>query len=420
MKLFKCISYSFVVLIIFVGCYDNNEKNVKVADYNAKIASIHQLSSQNKSYVSEVFSDNLILIAGDKNIELVNISSGNKKSSSRLNFKKPEFGINNKLKSISRSSTDSEIVSEDKPEIYSMLKLEDGILVGGKFNIVNGQEKENLVKLKFDGSIDNSFIGNVKGAVFKIVQVKDAIYIAGHIGGYNLKEANGIVKVDMFGVQDDNYNPFKEYLYTTINDIVEIDNKILLLAGSFFNDEKVLEEKNIDSIKDKVKSVMAIDLVGNIDEEYSNKFIDINKESFSIEKDDKNKRVYIGGNFEIYKNEKKYINLVRYSFEGILDESFYVEELYGRVYDIKIDGSTVIAGGDFVSALKDSNVRSLIILDENGNTVSTDLTTDCASIYTINIMNKSIVLTGDGNYTIGGANYENNIVLNLNYDKEEK
>jgi hypothetical protein len=61
------------------------------------------------------------------------------------------------------------------------------------------------------------------------------------------------------------------------------------------------------------------------------------------------------------------------------------------------------------------HTRSFYIADLTGQTISVDNFEVDSDIYSIEMYNGNLVLTGDGNYSLNGKSYTNNI--NLQFDK---
>jgi len=376
-------------------------------------------------YSSLVLGENTVLMAAEDGMLLTKIDIGlNDASSSKQfknigsNFNIPSFKSYEQiekqflLKTVDSNETNTTDETPDNPKIYSMLKLTDGILIGGKFAMVNGIEKDNLVKLKYDGSIDNSFSGSIIGAVYKMLKIESNIYIAGVFGGYNDNEAYSIIKINPQGISDTNFLPFKDYFLAKINDIEAYGSDKLILAGTFIKEITVEDENTSkEELLTMTKSILIIDKNGNILDEESNKFNDIRNEAFSIVKDEN--RLYIAGDFEFIKKTVLYNNLVAYSFDGEHDESFSIDKLNGMIFDLSVSEDKIIFGGDFIAEDDNSTNRSFYIVDKMGKTIKIDNFTSDADIYNIDVYNGNIIISGEGEFKVNDQNFANSIMLKI-------
>ncbi|MDD2451496.1 MAG: hypothetical protein PHU11_01020 [Dysgonamonadaceae bacterium] len=420
----KLLGVLFASFVILQGCVnEETSSNNKVANVQV----VEELKNKN-IYSSVSLGNDSLLMAGQNGMSLINIDSDISLSTkstknSSLGFKIPRFASHDQLvKSVSAKSTSSMDTNTtnkenpsneiDEPKIYTMLTLDDGILIGGKFASVNGIPKDNLVKLNYDGSINESFQGNTFGAVYKIIKVGDNIFISGIFGGYNDSEAYSIVKIDNNGNANSTFLPFKEYTLAKINDMISYDDKIIV-TGTFVKDASSADENSTsEELISITKSLFVLDQNGQILEEESNKFSDLKNEIFSIAKDDD--RLYIAGDFEFTKNETIYNNLVAYTFDGIHDENFKIEKLNGMIFDVALLKDMIVFGGDFMSEESNTTSRSFYIVDKEGQTIQVNNIVSDADIYNIDVYNENIIVSGEGEFKINDQSFSNSIILNIN------
>jgi len=413
----KKISLSVGISLILIGlsgCQNNKDIKSMVSN-SVDITSIRSLSDKKNIYTSTLLSEDTILIAGENGMSLaymdtsgVNIKYKNKFLKKKNDFKIPIFKLKTEIKKEYKSTTD--IQDEDKAKIYSILKIDDGILIGGKFSHVNDQEKDNIVKLKYDGSIDQDFNASTMGAVYKILNVNKSIYLAGVFGAYNDNEAYSIVKIDSKGKMDTSFQPFKDYFLVKINDMESYNNK-LILGGTFIKSIDSLDENATEAeVLNNTKSIVIIDEEGQILEKDSNQFNKITNEVFAIEKDDD--RIYFAGDFRFLYNNTLYNNLIAYKLNGEFDTSFKVPKMHGMVFDVAIDDDRIIFGGDFTS--NDHFNRSFYIVDKQGNIIQINNINIDADIYNIDVYQGNILISGEGIFKLNNKDFNNSIVLEIN------
>lgn len=83
--------------------------------------------------------------------------------------------------SVDPSWLGSTTITGGPPEIYSIALQSDGkVIIGGRFNTVNGLDQKNLARLNSDGSFDSSFVKKVNSLVHSVVvQANDKIIVGG-------------------------------------------------------------------------------------------------------------------------------------------------------------------------------------------------------------------------------------------------
>lgn len=418
-KLTSILGIAFASTLVFQGCQES-KKEIS-SPVVVSIQEVESLKSKN-IYSSIALGESTVLMAGENGMLLANIDIGvegvpNSKQFKNISnsFKIPNFKSYEQIESKRMAKiVDSNETEEtpDNPKIYSMLKLQDGILIGGKFATVNGIAKDNLVKLNYDGSINNDFNGSTVGAVYKMIEMNNDIYVAGIFGGYNNNEAYSIVKISSKGAADTTFLPFKDYFLTKINDIETYGSDKLILAGTFIKEITVEDENTTkEELLTMTKSILILDINGNILEEESNKFNILRNETFSIAKDDE--RLYIAGDFDFIKNTKLYNNLVAFSLDGILDNTFKIDKLNGMIFDVALSDDKIIFGGDFIAEDDNSTNRSFYIVDKNGKTIQVDNLVSDADIYNVDVYNGNIIISGEGEFKVNDKSFANSIMLKI-------
>jgi uncharacterized delta-60 repeat protein len=124
--------------------------------------------------------------------------------------------------------------------IYSLIELCDGkILVGGNFTSFNNNQRNNLVRLNSDGSLDNTFITGQgpDGSVLELVEGPDGKVLIG--GGFNSYDGNNsvnIARLDNDGTFDGSFRSIINNSNNTgaVYSIALVDNDKVLVGGIFY------------------------------------------------------------------------------------------------------------------------------------------------------------------------------------------
>jgi len=399
-------------LSVISGCNSSGNGKAESTTVNEAKA----LVQQKNVYTSTSIGNGNILFGGENGLSIVNTSNSESSQKMANSFNLPTFESSNEVfkrtdgvayyKSDEGNNTETE-----KSKIYSMLNVDDGILIGGSFASVNGVEKHNLVKLNFDGTINNEFNGNVGGTVNKIIKIEDSVFIAGTIGAYNNNEAYGLIQIDTNGKSNNQFLPFQDYMFTKINDMIQLDNENIMLAGTFIKD--ALEEdqnKSQEELIELSRTIIVLNKEGFINNELTEKFSDLKNEVFALSVSEG--KVYIAGDFHLSKGDKKYNNLVSYSLDGSFDEGFQIEKLFGMIFDVAIHDNKVLFAGDFLIDADDST-RSFYVVDKSGKTIKIENMNIDADIYNIDVYNESIIMSGEGEFKVSGKKFQNGLVLKL-------
>jgi hypothetical protein len=414
MDIVKSIVPIFFGLSLMTGCNStgDNIENTKIT-----VSEVKPLVQQKNVYASASIGNGNILFGGENGLSITNISDSTNTQKLASSFNIPTFESSNELfkrvdgKELYKSN-DGNATQPEKSKIYSILQVDDGILVGGSFASVNGVEKHNLVKLNFDGTVNNEFKSDVGGSVYKIIKNKSNLYVTGVIGSYNDKEAYSVVQLDLNGKINEGFLPLKDYMFAKINDIAILDNEYLVLAGTFVKEASESDQnKTQEELLNLTTTVLVVDRKGNINTELSTKFSKIKNEVFALDISDD--RLYIAGDFDFTEDNQKYNNLVAFDLDGNFDKDFKIEKLHGMIFDIEVLGNKIIFGGDFLVD-NDDSTRSFYIVNKSGETIKIDNFSTDADIYNIDTYKGSIILSGEGEFTIKDKNFENLIILNLN------
>jgi len=397
------ILFSCLLVLLVSGC--QNDDNQRTSTQVVSISEASQLSKSSNVYTSSVLDDGTILFGGENGLS-ISYTSNNRDNKS--NFQLPIFLQESDQNSTNRSNDEN----ETKVKIFSIVNSSSGVFIGGSFNNVNGTPRNNLVKLNSNGLVNEDFNNSINGAVFKIIEIdENNLLVAGSFGGYDDNIAHSIAKISKNGVLDKDFIPFNEYLFVKINDVAKLDANKYILAGTFVKEAGETDENTTkEDVISMTSSIVVLNTNGSIDEELTSKFSKIKNEAFVVEVD--NSLVYIGGNFTFSQNDYKYTNLVAFSLDGELNEEFKIETMQGLIFDTKISGDTVIFAGDFLMP-DSSSSRSFYIVDKNGITIKVENFSVDADIYSIDVYEGSLILSGEGNFAINGNDYSNNIALKL-------
>jgi len=399
---------------VFTGC-NSNETNMDVE--NIFVSDGKQLAQQKNVYSSTSIGNGNILFAGDNGMSIINTSTSIDSQKQSMVFKIPSFESDEEVFKKTEGkefykSNDENSTTVDKSRIYSMLNLNDGVIIGGAFATVNGVEKHNLVKLNYDGSINKDFESNVGGVVYKIVKDNKNFYISGVIGSYNEKEAYSIVRTDLNGKLDESFMPFKDYLFSKINDIALLDSEHILVAGTFVKDATEDDANQTEEEMLKLTTtVLVINSDGQIDKKMSDKFTNIKNEVFSLAVDDE--KVYIAGDFRFTVDGVDYNNLVAYSLDGEFDKDFKIEKLHGMIFDMEVFDDKIVFGGDFLIDSDDTTRSFYVVNKDDGRTIKVDNFSADADIYSIDVYNGNLILSGDGEFKVDGESFNNSLMINL-------
>jgi hypothetical protein len=400
-------------LSVMSGC--NNSENGQAT--STTVSEAKPLVNQKNVYASTSIGNGTILFGGENGLSIVNTSDSESSQKMANSFSLPTFESSNEVFKRTDGAAyykldEGNNTEAEKSKIYSMLNVDDGILIGGSFASVNGVEKHNLVKLNFDGTVNSRFKSDVGGSVFKILKNKNTLYVSGIIGSYNEKEAYSIVKLDLNGKMDESFLPLKEYMFAKINDIAILDSEHIVLAGTFVkNATESDQNKTQEELLKLTTTILIVDSKGNVNESLSSKFGNIQNEVFALDVNDD--RLYVAGDFNVMVNGKEYNNLVAYDLDGTFNKDFKITKLHGMIFDVEALDDKVVFGGDFLVD-NDDATRSFYVVNKNGETIKIENFSTDADIYSIDTYNGNIILSGEGNFTIADNSFENSLMLQLN------
>lgn len=195
------------------------------------------------------------------------------------------------------------VLGGERPFIKNIIVQPDGkILIGGRFNNINGQSRSAIARLNSDGSLDVEFVSNAQSLLEDMaIQSDGKILIDGLCAHHDRQIVFPVIRLNPDGSCDSSFQPSStDFLATAIN--VQPDGEIL---------------------------VGSLDYLGRIDangsEDMSFKtyiYPVVNK--IAVQDDGK---VLVGGNFRYLETQKGYQDrdlhgLVRLNADGSVDETF--------------------------------------------------------------------------------------------------
>jgi signal peptidase I len=377
-----------VGLSLITGCNDTSNNVIeKEGELNAT-----PLGEEKISYTTLVTEKGLIITGGKEGIRLESNSINR-----NTTFQVPIFKSKEKL---NRSVSISDV------KIYAIVEQNDGkILIGGNFSSVNGIKANSLVRLNFDGTIDSSFMHdnlNINGEVYTIKVIDEAIFIGGYFNQISDGvTAQGLVKLNMDGSINKVYSELNNNVLSVVNDI-EIANDNIFIAGSFLQ----LEENG--DIKEK--AILKIDSNDIINDEFNLNTNILYGQSFKIVQTD-TENLMIAGDFTLENNQS--LSLLKLDMKGNIEQSSFLSEQQGLIFDMEYKDNTLFIGGDFVINDNGTIVKGFAMYKNEKLIQLKNLNVE-ADIYDITFNKDKIILSGEGNYTINkNDTFQNSIVLNL-------
>ncbi|WP_300622185.1 delta-60 repeat domain-containing protein [Dokdonella sp.] len=210
-----------------------------------------------------------------------------------------------------------------------VLQQADGqLLIAGDFTQVGGVARNQLARLRIDGSLDASFDAALDGAVESLVAQPDGRLL---VGG-SFAQAGGagqpsLARLEASGAIDASFRPVLDAPASTL--ALQADGKVLL--GGWFTEvggqpREYFARLNVD---------------GTLDTTFLAPSFDAPVERIAVQADGK---ILVGGNFSLV-GGAEHLGLVRLDADGSLDATF-VPPVTGPVGGIvpQPDGKTVVAG----------------------------------------------------------------------------
>jgi uncharacterized delta-60 repeat protein len=304
------------------------------------------------------------------------------------------------------------------PSITPTPPLPQKIVVGGAFTTFNGNTRNRLTRLNSDGTEDTSFYTNL-GTAFNsnansiYVQSDTKILVGGNYNIFNGNTRNFLIRLNSDGTEDTGfYTNLGTGFSGTINSVnVQSDGKILV-GGVFTtlngNTRNRLTRVNSDGTEDT-------SFYSNLGTAFNNQVYAI-----AIQSDGK---ILVGGQFtQLNSNTRN--RLLRLNSDGTEDTSFYMNLGTGFSstvvsIDVQSDGKILVGG---IYTTLNGNIRNRLVRLNSDGTEDSAFYTNMGTAFgglinDIRIQSDGKILVG-GNFTTFNGNTRNRL-LRLNSDGTE-
>lgn len=304
-------------------------------------------------------------------------------------------------------------------DVYSIaLQGDQKILVGGGFNVYNGDSVKRIVRLNIDGSIDNTFnIGNGFNYSVQVIklQVDGKILVGGYFTAYNDSVCNRIIRLNPNGSIDTSFQTGSGFNNVVTALAVQADGKII--AGGNFT--------SYDGIG--YNRLIRLNIDGSIDVGFSiGSGCENLVKCIAIQSDNK---ILVGGSFVYYNGSYQY-SLVRLLSNGTKDILFYyrgptgvpsVFMPFGSIYSLLVQSTgRILVGSDSrMTGAYISHLSRLTTIGQEDTTFTGIITLTTPGFNGLNSTAKTICLQSDGKIFSGGdfTNYNGisrNRIVKLN------
>jgi len=270
------------------------------------------------------------------------------------------------------------------------------ILVGGKFNLYNGQAVNNLIQLNADGSLDMDFnIGAGPNNIVSVIRQQNdgCILIGGRFTEYNGVSMNYLARLHSDGSLDDSFQGPAYGFNNWIHEILELSDDKILVGGDFAYAGETTNHYLIRLMSD-----------GNIDTTFNTNFTPVQmgwgfETPFvrRIHVTDDNKYL-VAGSLVIPGNDGRNCVIQLHS-DGTLDEEFEIplmtpfQTIYPGVSELfPLAQGQFLISGSFAS-INGIQYRSTAVLNNNG---TLDTTFDLGELEAFS----GIIQQGDGKILI--------------------
>jgi len=272
-------------------------------------------------------------------------------------------------------------------EVYALTYQKDGkLLIGGKFNYVNGNLRNSIVRLNADGTVDKDFLDSNNGLNGEVYDIKvtnnNDIYIGGYFTAYNsIENVNGLVKINNDGNSLDTIKSLSSnYKLAVVNDIEFMDGLIIL--GGLFVDHA-----------DKESGIIVLNALDNTINKLMTDRLQVTGQVFDT--CIANNSIYVGGKFKENINNSQKANIAIFQKNGdISKDNDTLPNINGYVYDIQINDATTYIAGDFMYKVKAENHDNLLVIKSDNKIAETQLGLK-EKIYSISFFDNAIYLLSD-------------------------
>jgi uncharacterized delta-60 repeat protein len=306
--------------------------------------------------------------------------------------------------------------------IFSIITQTDGkIIIGGRFQSVNGTPRFNIVRLNYDGSVDDSFLisNGTNGDVQKVLLQSDGkIIIGGAFTEVNGVPSNNIARLNQDGSLDQSFSigtgftdagGFGGFNSAVSSMDIQADGKIIVAGGfSQYNGNTLgssLIRLNLDGSFDPT-----FDIYNNIDQNG-------NYASVYLVKIQDDGKIICAGSGGLLSQ------LFRLNDNGTIDNSFNITLGFDSpsINDIKIgsNGTLIIAGG-FTSYNGQSRNHILRLYNDgtldNTFNIGSGINGTYDWVNSISMLTDQSIILGGTFYSYNGNSAHNLIKINSNGD----
>ena len=267
--------------------------------------------------------------------------------------------------------------------VYAIVPLLDGkLLIGGSFTFYNGVEKRGLARLNSDGTLDAGFNGAGTGALGTVQTI--ALDAAGQIliSGTGLTSYNGVTnrsinRINADGTPDPSFaSPFATVVF--VEEVDPLPDGRMLIGGVFNSNGRT----NVARLNPNGSFDLTFNAAGG--------GTDGGVYAMAQQPDGK---ILIGGEFLTYNGVSRPRG-ARLNPDGTLDNAFLPPTVTGNgpeSFDILPDGTILAAGGYFDGTA----VSPLAILNSDGSETSLpDITSDNIGYHVTRQADGKVILTG--------------------------
>lgn len=217
-------------------------------------------------------------------------------------------------------------------EVHAIAVQSDGkVLIGGRFDQVNGVPRSNIARLNADGTLDGAYMSTVSGNVTALViQPDDQLLVGGSFSQVNGSARSHLARLTPIGVLDAGFSD------------ALLDNSVRALALQ--PDGKVLVGGFMNTAHGQPRAGLArLNSDGSLDASFANPSIADWVNAMFVQPDGK---VLVGGSLGTVGGVAR-VGLARLNADGTLDPGFTVDT-DGSVYGLApSSGSRVVLVGGF-------------------------------------------------------------------------
>ena len=303
--------------------------------------------------------------------------------------------------------------------VMAVTAQSDGrILVGGGFTALNGNTRNSLVRLNSNGTEDTTFYTNLgtgfNGAVNSIaVQTDGKILVGGSFTTLNGTSRNGLIRLNSDGTQDTAF-------YTNLG--TGFGGSVSSIAIQ--SDGKILAGGSFTTLNGITRNYLVrLNSDGTVDTSFYSNLGTAFNNSINIIKVQSDGNILVGGNFSTFNGSSRN-RLVRLNSNGTEDTTFYTNlgtGFNGTVDSIAVqtDGK-ILVGGSF-NTLNSITRNYLVRLNSDG-TADSSFYANLGSgfnngVYSLKLNSENKIFVG-GAYSTFNSNTRNGIVK-LNLDGTE-